>query len=237
LLRGVVGLLILGAVVRGGGALNLWQVPNFRPKQTVSECVAEGKRGYGTGVARALGISREQINARATAEMTEAIRTLCRTAAARSERPSLTKLFRDNPAAYRRLCLAGMDAALSERPDAFRFSSRAERTHLLREHCQLLLKYMGKDQSTDWPRLIAENRDFFVRACGAALHAELARDGATRRQFTAGALHRIGRRSCREGLQRGFIDTSNARGLLDFQSDDRAWNAIILQVARDEGHA
>jgi hypothetical protein len=45
LLRGIGALLILGAVVRGGGALNLWQVPDFRPKQSVSECIAEGQRG------------------------------------------------------------------------------------------------------------------------------------------------------------------------------------------------
>ena len=237
LLRGVVGFLILGAVVRGGGALNLWQVPNFRPKQSVSECVAEGQRGYGTGVARALGISREQIDARASAEMSEAIRTICRTEAARSERVSLTELFRENPVAYRRLCRAGMNAALSARPDAFWFSSRAERTHLLREHCQLLLKYMGDDQSTDWPRLIAEHPDFFVLACGAALHAELARDAATRREFTAGALHRISRRSCSNGLQRGVIDTSRSRSLLDFRTDERAWDALIVHVARKEGRA
>jgi hypothetical protein len=85
--------------------------------------------------------------------------------------------------------------------------------------------------------LIAENPDFFVHACGAALHASLAEDVSTRRLYTAGALHRISRRSCREGLQRGVLDTSQARGLLDFRSDDRAWDAIIVQVARAEGHA
>lgn len=237
LLRGVVGFLILGAVVRGGAALNLWQAPNFRPKQSVSECIDEAQRGYGTGVAKALGISREQIDARASAEMTEAVKTLCQTEEARSERPSLTKLFRENPSAYGRLCRAGVNAALSARPDAFWFSSRAERRHLLRDHCRLLLRYLRTDQSPDWPRLIAENPDFFVRACGAALHASLAEDASTRRLYTAGALHRIGRRSCREGLQRGVIDTSDARGLLDFRSDDRAWDAIIVQVARAEGHA
>ena len=53
LLRGIGALLILGAVVRGGGALNLWQVPDFRPRQSVGECVVEGQRGYETGVAQA----------------------------------------------------------------------------------------------------------------------------------------------------------------------------------------
>ena len=237
LLRGVVGFLILGAVVRGGAALNLWQVPNFRPKQSVSECIVEAQRGYGTGVAKALGISREQIDAKASAEMTEAMRTLSRrrrhALSARLSRNSSARIL----SAYGRLCRAGVNAALSARPDAFWFSSRAERRHLLRDHCRLLLRYMGNDQSPDWPRLIAENPDFFVRACGAALHASLAEMPRRAGTYTAGALHRIGRRSCREGLQRGVLDTSNARGLLDFRSDDRAWDAIIVQVARAEGHA
>ena len=237
LLRGIGALLILGAVVRGGGALNLWQVPDFRPKQSVSDCVADGQRGYETGISRALGISREQIDARAAARMTEAMKTICRSAAARSERVSLPELFRANPTAYQRLCRAGVDAGLRTRPDAFWFSSRAERTHLFREHCQLLLKYMNDDQSTNWPRLIAEHPDFFVLACGAALHAGLARDAATRREFTAGALERISRRSCSEGLQRGVLDTSHARSLWDWRTDDRVWNELIVQVARDEGHA
>lgn len=237
LLRGIGALLILGAVVRGGGALNLWQVPNFRPKQSVSECVAEGQRGYETGIAQRLGISREQIDPAAAAKMTQAMRRLCRSAAARSERPSLPELFRADPVAYQGLCRAGLDAALKTRPDAYWFTSRAERRHLLREHCQLLLKYMGDDQSTNWPRLIAENPKFFILACGAALHAELAREAATRRDFTAGALHRIGRRSCSEGLQRGVIDTSRSRSLLDFSTDERAWDNLIVHVARDEGHA
>jgi hypothetical protein len=236
-LRGIGALLILGAVVRGGGALNLWQVPNFRPTQSVSDCVAEGQRGYETGVARALGISREQIDPAAAATMTQAMRRLCRSAAARSTRPSLPELFRADPVAYQHLCRAGIEASFKTRPDAFWFTSRAERTHLVREHCQLLLRYMGDDQSTNWPRLIAENPSFFVLACGAALHAELARDDATRRDFTAGALHRIGRRSCSKGLRRGVIDTSRSRGLLDFSTDERAWDNLIVQVARNEGHA
>jgi len=237
LLRGIGALLILGAVVRGGGALNLWQVPDFRPRQSVSECVVEGQRGYETGVAQALGISREQIDPTAEAKMTQAMRRLCRSAAARSARPSLPELFRADPVAYQHLCSAGIEASFKTRPDAFWFTSRAERTHLLREHCQLVLKYMGDDQSTNWPRLIAENPSFFVLACGAALHAELARDDATRREFTAGALHRISRRSCSEGLQRGVIDASHSRSLLDFRTDERAWDNLIVQVARHEGHA
>jgi len=97
---------------------------------------------------------------------------------------------------------------------------------------------MGDEtQSTEWPRLIAENPSFFVLACGAALHAELARDDATRRAFTEGALHRISRRSCSKGLQRGVIDTSRSRSLLDFSTDERAWDDLIVQVARNEGHA
>ena len=155
LLRGVGALLILGAVVRGGGALNLWQVPDFRPTQSVSECVAEGQRGYETGIAQALGISREQIDPAAAAKMTQAMSRLCRSAATRSARQSLPELFRADPVAFQHLCRAGLDASLKTRPDAFWFTSRAERAHLLREHCQLLLKYMGDDQSTNWPRLIA----------------------------------------------------------------------------------
>jgi hypothetical protein len=239
LLRGIGALLILGAVVRGADALNLPHVPDLRPirTQSVGECVADGQRGYETGIARGLGISREQIDARASAEMSDAMKALCRTADARSDRVPLRKLFRANPAAYQRLCLAGVHAVLSTRPDAYWFTSRAERARLLRGHCRLTLKYMGDDQSTDWPRLIAENPDFFVFACGAALHAELARDASTRRRYTARALHRIGRRSCREGLRRGVIDTSHARSLLDFRSNEQAWNAIIVRVARDEGKA
>ena len=237
LLRGIGALLILGAVVRGGGAVNLWQVPDFRPKQSVSECVAEGQRGYETGIAQGLGISREQIDPVASAKMTQAMSRLCQSAAARSARPSLPELFRADPVAYQRLCRAGLDAVLKTRPDAYWFTSREERIQLLRKHCQLLLRYMGDDQSTNWPRLIAENPKFFVFACGAALHAELARDAATRRDFTAGALHRIGRRSCSEGLQRGVIDASHSRSLLDFSTNERAWDNLIVQVARHEGHA
>ena len=237
LLRGIGALLILGAVVRGGGALNLWQVPDFRPTQSVSECVAEGQRGYETGVARALGISREQIDPTAATEMRQAMTRLCRSAATRSARPSLPELFRADPVAYQRLCRAGLETSFKARPDAFWFTSRAERAQLLREHCRLLLKYMGDGQPTNWPRLIAEHPNFFVLACGAALHAELARDDATRKEFTARALHRIGRRSCSKGLQRGVIDTSRSRGLLDFSTDERAWDELIVQVARHEGHA
>jgi len=237
LLRGIGALLILGAVVRGGGAVNLWQVPDFRPKQSVSECVADGQRGYETGIAQGLGISREQIDPVASAKMTKAMSRLCRSEAARPARPSLPELFRADPVAYQHLCRAGLDAVLKTRPDAYWFTSRAERIQLLRKHCQLLLRYMGDDQSTNWPRLISENPSFFVLACGAALHAELARDDATRRDFTEGALHGISRRSCSKGLQRGVIDTSRSRSLLDFSTDERAWDSLIVQVARDEGHA
>jgi len=239
LLRGLGALFILGAVVRGADALNLPHVPNLGPTRmhSVSECVADGQRGYEGGIARGLGVSPEQIDAGARAEMNDAMTALCQTAEARTNNPSLTKLFRSNPVAYQRLCLAGIHAGLNARPDAYWFMSRAERARLLRKHCQLLPKYMDDDQSIDWPRLIAENSDFFVRACGAALHAELARAPSTRRLYTAQALHRIGRRACREGLRRGIIDTSQATSLLDFKADNRGWTALIVQVARAEGHA
>jgi hypothetical protein len=238
LLRVLGALVILGAVVRGADALNLPHVPNLGPMRmhSVRECVAQGQRGYESGIARGLGVSPGQIDARARAEMNDAMKALCQTAEARSHHPSLTKLFRSNPVAYQRLCLAGIHAGLNARPDAYWFMSRAERAGLLRKHCQLLPKYMDDDQLIDWPRLIAENPDFFVHACGAALHADLAKDPSTRRLYTPGALHRIGRRSCREGLRRGIIDTSQATSLLDFRTDDRVWTALIVQVARAEGH-
>lgn len=240
LLRGIGALLILGAVVRGGGALNLWQVPDFsgRSKQSTSKCVEGGMRGYEKGIALSAGISPAQIDPVSSARITNAVKALCRDPEARARRVSLPKLFRANPAAYEQLCLAGIDMGLAARPDEFVFSSTAERNRLRREQCRLILETMDEDHpSGNWSRMFALHPDFFVLACGAAVHAELARDAANRREFGAGALHRISRRSCSEGLHRGVIDTSHSRGLRDFRTNGRVWTELIVQVAREEGRA
>lgn len=194
--------------------------------------------GYAKGIAISAGISPTQIDPVSSAQITNAVKALCRDPEARARRVSLPKLFRANPAAYEQLCLAGIDVRLAARPEEYLFSGSAERNRLRREQCRLILETMDEDHpSGNWPRMFALHPDFFVLACGASFHAQLAQNAATRRRFSESALHRISRRSCREGVDRGVIDTSHSTGPLDFTADDRALRAIIVQAARDVGHA
>lgn len=194
--------------------------------------------GYEKGIALASGISPAQINPTSAAQINSALKELCRDPEARVRHVDLPKLFRANPVAYKQLCFAGIDVRLAARPDEYRFASAAERNHLRREQCRLILETMdGEHPGGNWPRMFALHPDFFVLACGASFHALLAQNATTRSRFSDRALHQIGRRSCSEALRRGVIDTSQSTGPLDFRANDRALQAIVRQEARDVGSA
>lgn len=248
LLNAVLVLFVIGAVVRGGGALHLWRVPDFSGthKQTMAQCLEEGASGFESALAQA-GMPAANARLLSSAKLSNALRPLCKEWVHNPKSGALTQetgprfvsqLFREHPSVYQPLCLAGMNADIAANGPVFQYLTKKERFRLSRETCRLQAKYMSKDKPVpDFSALIAQHPDVYVVGCGAVLQAEMARIDVVRQKFTRPEVRRIARRSCTKALRSGLIDASHARGLLDYSVDQQALNKIILRVAQAEARA
>ena len=248
LLNAVLFLFVVGAVVRGGGALHLWNVPDFSGahKQTMAQCLEEGASGFEAALAQA-GMPAANARFLSSAKLNRALRPLCKEWVRSPESGSLTQetgprfvsqLFREHPSVYQPLCLAGMDADIAANARVFRYLTKTERFRLSRETCRLQARYMSKDRPVpNFSALIAQHPDVYMVACGAVVQAEMAQVKVVRQRFTRRQVRRIARRSCIQALRSGLIDASHARGLLDYRVDQQALAKIVLRIAQHEARA
>jgi hypothetical protein len=248
LLKAVAALLIVGAVVRVGGALHLWGVPDFSGAskantQSMSECLAESESSLRSAMGQA-GFPAANARYLSPARLSNAMRPFCKAWLGHPETASLTQesgprfvsqLFRDNPSVYEPVCQAGIDADLSARARMFQYLTKQERARLRRDTCPLQLRYMKPDAPTiDYSALIADHPDLYVLGCGAVLQSQLAQTTVARTRFTRAERRRIAQRSCREALRTGLVNATGARGLLDASVDAQSMYALVLRYARQE---
>jgi len=248
LLNAVLFLFVVGAVVRGGSALHLWNVHAFSGthKQTMAQCLEEGTSGLESALAQA-GMPAANARFLTSAKLNSALRPFCKEWVHDPESGALTRdtgpkfvsrLFHEHPSVYQPLCLAGMNADIAANGRVFRYLTRQERTRLSNETCRLQAQYMSPDKPVpNFSALIAQHPSVYAVACGAVLQAEMAQIDVVKQRFTRPEVRRIARRSCLQALRSGLVDASNARGLLDYTVDRQALYKIILRVAQAEARA
>jgi hypothetical protein len=236
-------LLIGGALVRGGAALDLWALPDFSgngTEMTMEACLTEGGQGMRGAFAQA-GLPADQL-AYLSSRITESMTPLCQEAIRHPEVKSLTQesgprfmseMVRNNPSVWQPLCFAVVDSQFATSPELRRYVGSTERRRFRRKACRLQVAYMREDAPMpDYGALIGDHPDVYVTWCAPYLQASFAGDRFVRHRFTSRERRIIARRSCVEAMRSRVIDASGPGGFRNARVDQAAFQAIVRRVGQ-----
>jgi hypothetical protein len=146
----------------------------------------------------------------------------------------VSEMFVEKPRLYRAVCSEVVNADLAASKAQLAYVTAAEQRRYRTDFCRLSVQYLRKDQPTvDLRALLHDHPTLWSPLCASGIQIEATRDPVVKETFTKHQLTAISRRACTKAVRTGVIDVSGPRGLVDARIDERAFEQIVVRIARD----